>query len=194
MSNQASVVDDILGGLHSEKAARPHLIQAGLTDLPAAYRILQHLAGGPKRREEVEKFLPHLIVTLGTVADPDRVLFSVDRFVDRFSDPVHVLRTLAVNPRAVEILVTLFAGSQFLTEIVLRNPDYFERLVAYRQMAAPKSVERYYTEAQEAIEGKPGAAEMLDALRRYQSWAALDRLGGQLRCSAQGLPSRGNHR
>ena len=173
MSNQASVVDDILGGLHSEQAARSHLVQAGLNDLAVAYRLLQHLAGGPKRREEVEKFLPYLMAALGTVADPDRVLFSLDRFVDRFADPVHILHTLAGNPRAVEILVTLFGGSQFLTEIVLRNPDYLERLVAYRQMAAPKSVERFYTEAQDAVEGKANQAEMLDALRRFQSWELL---------------------
>jgi len=173
MSNQASVVDDILGGLHSEEAARPHLLKAGFSDVKAAYRTLQHLAGGPKRREEVEKFLPQLMVSLATAADPDRVLFSLDRFIDHFADPLHILRTLALNPRAVEILITLFAGSQFLTEIVLRNPDYFERLVAYRQLAAPKSAERCYTEAQDAMAGKATAAEMLDALRRFQSWELL---------------------
>ena len=50
----------------------------------------------------------------------------------------------------MEILVTLFSGSQFLTEILLRNPAYFERLIAYRRMAVPKSVEQLYAEAQEA--------------------------------------------
>ena len=60
---------------------------------------------------------------------------------------------LANNPRAVEILVVLFSGSQFLTEIMLRNPDNFERLVAYRRMARPKSIEQLFGEAQAALEG-----------------------------------------
>ena len=33
------------------------------------------------------------------------------------------MEMLATNPRAVEILVTLFGGSQFLSEILLRNPE-----------------------------------------------------------------------
>ena len=173
MSNQASIVDDILGGLHSETAAQPHLMQSGFADWRAAYRSLQHLAGGPQRREAVGKFLPHLLVSLGSAADPDRVLFSLERFVDHFDDPLHILTTLANNPRSVEIMVALFAGSQFLTEIVLRNPDYFERLVAYRSLAAPKSVEQYYTEAQDAIIGLAGPSEALDGLRRFQSWELL---------------------
>jgi [glutamine synthetase] adenylyltransferase / [glutamine synthetase]-adenylyl-L-tyrosine phosphorylase len=173
MSNQALIVDDILGGLHSEKAAQPHLNQVGFSDWRAAYRSLQHLAGGPDRREAVEKFLPHLLVALTQAADPDRVLASLERFIERFDNPIPPLNSLAGNPRAVEILVTLFAGSQFLTEIVLRNPDYFERLVVYRRLSAPKSIEQYYAEAQEALAGLPGPAEALEALRRFQSWEML---------------------
>ena len=173
MSNQALIVDDILGGLHSEKLAQPHLAPVGFADWRAAYRSLQHLAGGPDRRQAVEKFLPHLLVSLAQAADPDRVLASLERFVDRFADPVPLLESLAHNPRAVEILVTLFAGSQFLTEIVLRNPDYLERLVSYRRLTAPKSVEQLYAEAQEAVNGLPGPSEALDALRHFQSWELL---------------------
>nr|HMN59594.1 hypothetical protein [Anaerolinea sp.] len=70
-------------------------------------------------------------------------------------------------------LVVLFSGSQFLTEIMLRNPETFERLVAYRRMARPKSVEQLFNEAQAALEGVRGYPEQLDGLRRFQSWEML---------------------
>ena len=71
-------------------------------------------------------------------ADPDRVIASLERFVARFGDGLPMLNFLAGNPRAVEILVALFAGSQFLTEILLRNPEFFERLAATAGWRAQK--------------------------------------------------------
>ena len=101
------------------------------------------------------------------------MIASLERFVTRFGDGLPMLNFLAGNPRAVEILVVLFAGSQFLTEILLRNPESFERLLAYRRLAHPKSVEQLYTEAQSALAGSQDDATALDALRRYQSGELL---------------------
>lgn len=173
MSNQASIVDDVLGGLRSEATAQRHLEPAGFADWRGAYREIQRLAEGPERRKAVEHFLPHLIQALERAADPDRVLSNLTRFLERFDDVVPALEILATNPRAVEILVTLFAGSQFLSEILMRTPALFERLVNYRRLSAPKSAEQLYAEAQEVTYGCAGPAEMLEALRRFQSWEML---------------------
>lgn len=116
---------------------------------------------------------PHLREVLLTVSDPDRTLTSFERFIGRFQNPLPALQALIGNPRAVEILVRLFAGSRFLTEILLRNPETFERLVAYRRLARPKSGEQLFSEAQLALSGISSTPEQLDALRRFQSWEML---------------------
>ena len=66
MTNQASIVDDLLGGLHSEETARQHLEPAGFSDWRWAYREIQLLASGAERRKAVEHFLPHLLASFGS--------------------------------------------------------------------------------------------------------------------------------
>ncbi len=112
-------------------------------------------------------------MALSNAAGPDRVLANLDRLIGRMDYPLGFFHYLARNPRAVEILVTLFAGSQFLTEILLRNPAYFERLVEYKRMAATRSAEQLYSEAQEVSAAFRTPNEKLDALRRFQSWEML---------------------
>jgi len=157
----------------AEEDARRTLAPVGFTDWQAAYRSLRCLSASPDRAGSVNQFLPHLVQALSTCAGPDRVLVNLDRFMGHRSDPGEFLAFLAKNPRAIEILVTLFSSSQFMTEILLRNPTYFERLVEYRRLAMPKSVEQLYIEAQDAEATGLTPDEKLDALRRFQRWELL---------------------
>ena len=94
-------------------------------------------------------------------------------------DPAAVLEELASDPHTLETLVAVLAGSQFLTEILLRNPGYLALLSARNGLSQIKSAGRMRAEARTATdpwlvaEGRdadvaldPDAA--LDALRRYQ--------------------------
>jgi glutamate-ammonia-ligase adenylyltransferase len=156
----------------------------GFADWCAANRCLLRLADDTRTRQTLTDLLPHFLATLSGAADPDRVLVDLERFAHGATDRLETFEYLASNPRAVEILVTLFAGSQFLTEILLRNPEYFERLMALRGLAQHKSVEEFYAETRvvrsEAV-GQP--ALQLDALRRFQRWELL-RIGA---CDLLGL-------
>ena len=122
--------------------------------------------------------LPHLVAALADSAAPDRVLVNLERFVQNAKARGIDLGYLAGTARAIEILCTLFAGSQFLTEILLRNPDYFHRLTEHQRLAPTQ------TAAAPAciVPGTPQAAsdalpatweEQLDALRRFQRWELL---------------------
>ena len=77
------------------------------------------------------------------------------------------------DPHTLETLVAVLAGSQFLTEILLRNPGYLALLSARSGLSQIKSAGRIAAEARNATDpwlmaedGGTGAA--LDALRRYQ--------------------------
>ncbi|MBE7469082.1 MAG: glutamine synthetase adenylyltransferase [Anaerolineae bacterium] len=149
---------------------------------PAAQRALERLAQEP----EFAAALPYLLTTLDSAAAPDRALINFDRFIRHSPNPPALLRQLARHPRALEILITLFAGSQFLTEILLRHPDYFDQLKHYKHLARPKNAEQFLQEAQAVLDeavrrGGEDAEEFsspprltaasspsLDALRRFQ--------------------------
>jgi glutamate-ammonia-ligase adenylyltransferase len=136
---------DLLCKQLSDDEVQELLSPVGFADWCAANRCLLRLASDPRMRQTLADLLPHLLTTLASTAGPDRVLVSLERFAHSAPDRVATFDYLANNPRAVEILVTLFAGSQFLTEILLRNPEYFERLMEHKSLAHMKSVEELYT-------------------------------------------------
>jgi glutamate-ammonia-ligase adenylyltransferase len=149
------------------------LSPVGFADWRAANRCLQRMADDPQVRLVLADFLPHLLMALTSAAGPDRVLVNFERFARSAANRLAMFHYLASNPRAVEILVTLFAGSQFLTEILLRNPEYFKQLTEHKRLAHPKSVEQFYAEAQAAVVSSEVATDQLDALRRFQRWELL---------------------
>lgn len=154
-------LDQLLNGSPTALAA------LGVTDTAAAARHLQHMAGqSDAARQALGRLLPHLSSALAGSADADQALINMERFAsgDRAAE---TFQRLAENPRAVEILVTIFAGSQFLTEILLRDPLQLETLTQRERLARQKSAEEYHNEALQAMEGF-AAITQLDALRRYQ--------------------------
>lgn len=152
----------------------------GFTNERAAQISLHYLS----QHQAFNACWPYLRAALSTAASPDRALVNFERFVRNVAQPAQLFQQLARRPRALEILVTLFAGSQFLTEILLRHPDYFEQLRHYRRLAQPKSVAQLTGEIQAILaEGRRrGGAEtredssprllasscLLDTLRRFQ--------------------------
>jgi glutamate-ammonia-ligase adenylyltransferase len=170
----------ILSGQLTGSEIRRWLSPAGFADYKSAHRCLVRLDSIPGAAPALADLLPHLLVTLSSAANPDRVLVSLERFVRSADDSAAMLGYLAGQPRAVEILTTLFASSQFLTEILLRNPEHLMLLMAHRQLAQPKSLEQFCAEAQactlapsDSVPTKDWAAEQLDALRRFQRWELL---------------------
>ncbi|HEY85034.1 MAG TPA: glutamine synthetase adenylyltransferase [Chloroflexi bacterium] len=145
----------------------------GFSDPQTAYRTLQRMSENAEIRAALAQFLPKLLQSLSDAASPDRVLVSVERFARSVPNRLSLYRQLNNNPRAVEILVTLTAGSHFLSEILLRNPEYFKRLVQHRELAQAQTPLDFYTKAQSAIANTVAPEEQLNALRRFQRWQLL---------------------
>ena len=61
-------------------------------------------------------------------ASPERALAGFERLLLNTRYPASLLETLAYAPHSIGVLATIFAGSQFLTDILFRNPDYVARI------------------------------------------------------------------
>ena len=107
----------------------------------------------------------HLQNALASAADPERSLVYLERLLD--SGDETLLPALVKNPRVIESLVTIFSGSQFLTEILLRNPKNISLLYHRKSLTQRKSAEQIHTEAGKVIHETIDEAK-LDGLRRYQ--------------------------
>ena len=145
----------------------------GFNDAPAASRMLLNLATLDEARTLYADLVPALLAGLANAASPDRALVYIERFVNTVPDPTALFKILIENPRSVEILVRLFSGSQFLAEILLRNPEYFERLSSHKHLARQKNVDHFRDEAHALIPHHAPLPEKLEALRKFQRWEQL---------------------
>jgi glutamate-ammonia-ligase adenylyltransferase len=108
---------------------------------------------------------PHLKTALASAADPQRSLVYLERLLESADEKL--LPTLVKNPRVIESLITIFSGSQFLTEIILRNPGNVHLLYNRKSLTQRKSTATIHAESSKII-NETNADQKLDALRRYQ--------------------------
>jgi [glutamine synthetase] adenylyltransferase / [glutamine synthetase]-adenylyl-L-tyrosine phosphorylase len=140
----------------------------GFKDIQSASAILQRLGKNPSIRSHLEKILPYLLNILATVGNSDRVIASLDRMLENSADASAVLTLYAENPRQLEILARAFAGSQYLSEILLLDPEYLNRIYSSNQLTHHKSSTQYFYEAQEAAQTAVTPDHVHNTLRRYQ--------------------------
>ncbi len=107
-----------------------------------------------------------LISALTSAAEPDRSLVNFSRFLENCGQD-HI-ELLCQNPRVVEILVTLFSASHFLTEILLRDPQSISLLLDRQELTRRKTIEQILSESESAVRAVSSDLEKKDALRLYQ--------------------------
>lgn len=181
MFEQSALLLDPAAG--DDGAIQRMLETVGFADIPAAKRRFLELCLDEKSRDLLATSLPPLLVSLSETATPDGSLVNFERLVQTIPDRVQLFQYLSQNPRAVEILVKLFVGSQFLTEILLRNPSYLAKLTRHKRLADFKSQQQFVEEAQQTAGEFYKLDDKLDALRRFQHWELL-RIGA---CDSFGL-------
>lgn len=164
--------DLLLTDLTADRA-RDLLRPIGFTDIAAASARLLRIAGGDAGRTLLADSLPVLLVAVSESPRPDTVLVNFERFVQSVADRAELFRYFRDFPRSVEILVRLFAGSQFLTEIMLCNPAYLQVLTHQRRLADLKTVPQLLFEADAELSGVSDPDEQIVGLRRFQRWELL---------------------
>ena len=149
------------------------LSPVGFADWKTAHTRLLEISTTNSRQKALTAALPMLLAALEESANPDSSVLNLARFIQSALDPARTLKFLADNPRAIEILVKLFVNSQFLTEILLQNPEYLERLTQHKRIADFKSREEFRHEAEQALATVVDSQQKFKTLRTYQHWELL---------------------
>lgn len=170
-------------GLMSETKKKRLLDLIGFNDPETATTRLAEICQDAEERNILGPAMNTLLISLSEAATPDGSLVNFERFVQSVPNRKGLFEYLAQNPRAVEILVKLFVGSQFLTEILLRNPDYLIRLTQHKGLSEFKDLQQFVEEQRTTAAELELIDDKLDAIRRYQHWELL-RIGA---CDAFGL-------
>ena len=76
-------------------------------------------------------------------ANTERVLLNLDQFLRVLPQPESFWLSLAARPRQAQVLLSLFAGSQHLSQVLIRHPEYWKRLEDIDQLAQYTSSQQY---------------------------------------------------
>ncbi len=100
------------------------LIGLGVRDPQRAGRDLQDLIdrAGAGHMELIARIVVQLDSVLPRCPDPGMALANLERFVAGQPDPEPALRKLADNIKFTEILLQVFSTSQYLSEVLIRDP------------------------------------------------------------------------
>lgn len=124
---------DLLSPHADGRASLERLARYGFKDGEKARRELQRLSMGPEEqpyalhvRQQFAEIAPALIEALSASGDPDATLVRLGRILATVGAPGALYATLRSNPAFCSYLVTLGSNSQFLSEILIRDPGLFD--------------------------------------------------------------------
>jgi len=155
------------------EAVREQLLRIGFTDPKQVAATLSHRFSTERQRQQFARMLPKFLIAMSENAAPDTSLRNLDRHLTHVTDLDEWLRTLDTHARSVEIISKLFSNSEFLSEILVRHPEFLNELTFSRGLSEFKNREEFIQQALHWIEDATDWGERIDAIKRFQQWELL---------------------
>jgi len=177
--------------LDHEKMALEELKKLGFTDAQRTYRNLLEIRNGtpysppsPRRLKIMRTLGPALMKEVIRFGWPDQTLFNLAEFSHRVGGRTGFLSLLAENPNTMRLLISLFANSQFLTDLFLKRPELLDSLIRVDLSRLRKSREEMMAELTALLAQTKDMEDKLNTLRRYRAEEfiriGLHDIGGEL--------------
>ena len=165
---------EFLDGRADEKVVRERLAAAGVLDLDRAVRTLLVLRDGPPfrhtaagTRRTLAALAPTLMEGLTQASDPDLALLQCERFIEGVGSSAGLYDLFKRAPLALVHLMRLFGSSEFLSQILIRQPALVDLLLLPDQ-AEPGQPGKLVEESLSAVAAVLPGSQRLDALRRFK--------------------------
>ena len=147
--------------------AAAFLESCGLRDGATADTHLQQLAADLPCRLALGDMAATLFDAFATTPDPDAALVGFCRFASEHTPKVAFIKNLQADPRVLEVLTQILGTSPFLSEILIRNPEYLHWL-RHELDNRPPEHDDYVAEANRLLDEMTSAEHQVDALKRLQ--------------------------
>ena len=119
-SGTRNPADLVLAGVVEPEAGLALLEGAGFRNPDRGVINLRRIAG--KERQMFARLAVLAWDDLRSTSDPDMALNNWERFTDQVSDRAAFFTQLLQQPRRLDIMLRIFAGSQFLADTLIRRP------------------------------------------------------------------------
>ena len=120
----------------------------------------------PRRLKVMRTLGPALVTEIANSSAPDQALLNLSSFSHRIGGRTGFLTLLAENPETMRLLITLFADSQFLTDLFLNRPELIDTLIRADLTRVEKTRDEMLGELRAALDEQVDLEAKLNALRR----------------------------
>jgi glutamate-ammonia-ligase adenylyltransferase len=151
------------------RETRDSILREGGFDHPErAYANIKSMAGGGTRRATFAKLALLAFDILKRKPDPDMALNNWERFVRAQVSADFHYHLLLSQPMRLELLLGIFAGSQFLSDALVRNPGFLDWVVAPEILHKLRETRDIVEELRRVAAGCSSHGEWLNRLRRLR--------------------------
>ena len=163
-----TVVDLVLSDTMPREVMHRTLRNGGFRDPDRAYVNLKGLAGDGIQRGTFARLALLALDVLARKPDPDMALNNWERFIGSLGSPGFHYNLLLSQPMRLEILLSIFSGSQFLADALIRNPGFFDWVMVPEILRDPRKREDMEADLRQALHGSRSHQEWLNRLRRFR--------------------------
>ncbi len=182
-STSGNPADLVLSDSLAEERISAVLTAAGFRNPGRGIVNLRRMAGGGSRRETFARLVVLAWDDLRRSGDPDMALNNWDRFTEQVSDREAFFGELLAQPRRLEIMLTIFAGSQFLSDTLIRTPAFLTWISDPAVINGDRDGDAMARELADMLATTDDRMEKLNMLRRFRRREIL-RIGARDICLA----------
>ena len=145
------------------------LARYNFTDLAKAAHNLHSLAGDNTYTQKIfAEIVEAVLPAISASPDPDAALNNLERYAQMVFDRNLFYAILRDAPALIPLLTTSFGSSQYLSDTLIRHPEYFEWMMEPGVMSQTKNRETMYQELSRMAHLPKSLDNKLNAMRRYK--------------------------
>lgn len=163
-----SPADLVLADSLGEEMSHRILRDAGFRNPSRGVLNLRRMAGSGETRELLARLIVLAWGDLVRSGDPDMALNNWERFREQVADPAGFFRELLSQPRRLQLMLTVFAGSQFLSDTLIRNPAFLSMISDPAVVRRARGEEDLTEELRRLMSAEVDRTERLNVMRRFR--------------------------
>lgn len=180
-SGTGNIADVVLSDDAPEDVVGSILGKAGFRDVPRALKNIRLLAGEGAVRRDFAGLAVLAFDMLVSSPDPDMALNNWERFVCSLEDPSSHYMELLAQPGRFEVILAIFSGSQFLSDTLVRNPDFLDWATEPERLKKPRTLPELRKDIFEFVSEDADYRAWLNAMRKFRRRELL-RIGARDMC------------
>jgi len=119
-------------------------------------------------RAATRKVIPAFLASVLKSPDPDLAIVNLERFVSGIGWRTSLYSVLAENPDIIELLVKLFSTSGYLSNFLIRHPEYMDVITLRDVRTEYSSKGEMLAQLHESLAEEDDYGAQLDVLRRFR--------------------------